>query len=104
MYTLHQPFVDCLVHTIFHFRVGIEVFHNDREIEFIQFKRWIENLYGNGTLELDNKSCEMISDSLYEAIASRYPERDIHISVSEDNENGSTIFYNTSRPIQLLKI
>ena len=46
----------------------------------------------------------MISDSLYEAIASRYPERDIHISVSEDNENGSTIFYNTSRPIQLLKI
>jgi hypothetical protein len=89
---------------IFHFRVGIEVFHNDREIEFIQFKRWIENLYGNGTLELDNKSCEMISDSLYEAIASRYPERDIHISVSEDNENGSTIFYNTSRPIQLLKI
>ena len=24
---------------IFHFRVRIEVFHNDRDIEFIQFKR-----------------------------------------------------------------
>ena len=88
---------------IFYFRVGIEVFHNDREIEFIQFKRWLENLYGNGILELNNKSCEMISDDLYEEIASRYPERDIHISVSEDNENGCTIFYNTTRPIQLLK-
>ena len=24
---------------IFHFRVSIDVFHNDRDIEFIQFKR-----------------------------------------------------------------
>ena len=38
---------------IFHFRVAIEVFHNDRDIEFIQFKRWLENLYGLGTIELD---------------------------------------------------
>jgi hypothetical protein len=30
---------------IFHFRVWIDVFHNDRDIEFIQFKRWLENLY-----------------------------------------------------------
>ena len=30
---------------IFHFRVWIEVFHNDRDIEFIQFKRWLEVLY-----------------------------------------------------------
>ena len=36
----------------FHFRVTIQVFHDDRDIEFIQFKRWLENLYA-GTLELD---------------------------------------------------
>jgi len=30
---------------IFHFRVRIEVFHNDRDIEFIQFKRWMQRLY-----------------------------------------------------------
>ena len=29
---------------IFHFRVAIAVYHNDRDIEFIQFKRWLENL------------------------------------------------------------
>lgn len=79
---------------IFHFRVGIQVFHNDRDLEFIQVKRWLENQYANGTLELNNKSCEMISDDLYETIATRYPSRNIVISVSEDGENGCEIFYN----------
>ena len=50
---------------IFHFRVGIDVFHNDRDIEFIQFKRWLENLYKDAILALDYKSCEMIADDLY---------------------------------------
>jgi len=77
---------------IFHFNVGIEIFHNDREIEFIQFKRWIESLYSS-KLELNNKSCEMISDDLYDIIAQKYPNRDIEISVSEDGENGSLIKY-----------
>jgi len=83
---------------IFHFNVAIEVFHNDRDIEFIQFKRWLEKLYAGGTLELNYKSCEMISDDLYEVIATRYPDRNIEITVSEDGENGATIYYNTIRP------
>lgn len=89
---------------IFHFNVAIEVFHNDRDIEFIQFKRWLENLYKGGTLELNYKSCEMISDDLYEQIATRYPDRNIEITVSEDNENGATIYYNTTKPYQQLAI
>ena len=89
---------------IFHFNVGIQVFHNDRDIEFIQFKRWLENLYAGGTLELNFKSCEMISDDLYEEIASRYPDRDVEITVSEDGENGATIAYNTTRPMQSMVV
>ena len=89
---------------IFHFEVAIEVFHNDRDIEFIQFKRWLENLYSQGTIELNFKSCEMISDELYEVIATRYPKRDIEITVSEDGENGATISYKTHQPIQQLAI
>jgi hypothetical protein len=88
---------------IFHFNVAIEVFHNDRDIEFIQFKRWLENQYSQGILELNFKSCEMISDDLYEVIASRYPERNIEITVSEDGENGATIYYYTHKP-QLISI
>ena len=83
---------------IFHFEVSIEVFHNDRDIEFIQFKRWLENQYSQNILKLDYKSCEMISDDLYEVIATRYPDRNIVIQVSEDNENGATIVYNTYKP------
>ena len=30
---------------MFHFKVMIEVFHDDRDIEFILFKRWLEGLY-----------------------------------------------------------
>ena len=88
---------------IFHFEVAIDVFHNDRDIEFIQFKRWLEKLY-TGVLELDHKSCEMISDELYEQIANRYPGRDIKITVSEDGENGATIYYNCNRPYKQLSI
>ena len=90
---------------IFHFRVWIDIFHNDRDIEFIQFKRWLENLYSgtgpyneNRVLELDFKSCEMIADDLYTQIAARYPERAVWIEVAEDGENGCLIKYELSRP------
>ena len=83
---------------IFHFKVHIDVFHNDRDIEFIQFKRWLENLYKDSILELDYKSCEMIADDLYIQIASRYPNRAVWIEVSEDGENGCLIRYEISRP------
>ena len=78
---------------IFKFRISIEVFHDDRDIEFIQFKRWLEKLYAESTLTLDFKSCEMISDDLYLQINERYPGRDVHIEVSEDGENGSLTQY-----------
>lgn len=91
---------------IFHFRVSIDVFHNDRDIEFIQFKRWLESLYNgsNTVLELDWKSCEMIADDLYIQIADRYPGRAVVIEVSEDGENGCSISYNLTRPTQSIVI
>ena len=89
---------------IFHFDVAIEVFHNDRDIEFIQFKRWLENQYSQNILQLDYKSCEMISDDLYDVIATRYPDRSISIQVSEDNENGAHIVYNTTTNLHKLAI
>ena len=78
---------------IFHFKVAIEVFHDDRDIEFIQFKRWLLNLYKDGTILSDFKSCEMMSDDLYIAITKKYPGRRIEIDVSEDGENGSHAVY-----------
>ena len=76
---------------MFHFRVMIAVNHNDRDIEFIQFKRWLTKLYEGSILQLDFKSCEMIAEDLYIQIAKKYPGRTVVIEVSEDNENGCKI-------------
>ena len=91
---------------IFHFRVSIDVYHNDRDIEFIQFKRWLESLYSGqqNCLRLEYKSCEMMADELYLRIADRYPNRNVVINVSEDNENGCEIHYNLTKPYQQLSI
>jgi hypothetical protein len=91
---------------MFHFRVWIDVFHNDRDLEFIQFKRWCESLYhGQGAvLSLDHKSCEMMADDLYIQIASRYPGRRVHIEVSEDGENGALIRYELTQPLNNIVI
>ena len=79
-------------HTFF-FRVEMDVFHNDRDVEFIQFKRWMERLYSEGTIQLDYKSCEMIADDLANQIHAKYPDRCIIVSVAEDNENGAIKHY-----------
>jgi len=114
---------------IFHFRVWIDVFHNDRDIEFIQFKRWLLSLYtpsgslgynlpdravsnnqdrtglaSTHRLELDYKSCEMIADELYTCVADRYPGRSVWIEVAEDGENGCLIKYETHRPYNSVTI
>lgn len=78
---------------IFHFKVTIEVAHNDRDIEFIQFKRWLESLYADGTMEADFKSCEMLAEDLIQVISNKYPNRSMLVSVFEDDENGAILRY-----------
>ena len=78
---------------IFHFRVELEVFHDDRDVEFILLKRELEGLYTTGTLQLNNMSCEMIARELLDYIKTYYPGRDSTIQVSEDNENGCSLVY-----------
>lgn len=90
------PGVEFLKHPhrhMFHFRVTVQVFHDDRDIEFILLKRELENLFDDGTLQLDYKSCEMLSDELADYVLTNYPNRKVTIEVSEDGENGSTATY-----------
>lgn len=81
---------------IFHFKVYIAVTHDDRDIEFIQFKRWLEKCYSDGTLELNHKSCEMIARELNATISARYPGRETWIDVSEDGENGAFLKFSNN--------
>lgn len=91
---------------MFHFRVWLDVNHNDRDVEFIQFKRWLERLYSSnqGVLSLDYKSCEMMSDDLYVQIAAKYPGRTVWIEIAEDGENGALVKYETHQPYQSISI
>ena len=97
-------FLGYLHRHIFKFRVQIEVFTDDRDIEFIQFKRWLQRVYDMASdsggeddvtemLNLDFKSCEMIADELAAKILHKYPGRDLVIDVSEDGENGASCYY-----------
>jgi hypothetical protein len=75
---------------MFHFRVRVSVTHNDRDIEFILFKRELESLY-QGTMNIDYKSCEMLAEELIAYITSKYPNRKVEVGVSEDGENGAIL-------------
>ena len=89
---------------LFKFRIAIEIFHNDREIEFHQFLNFCESLFSESRIDIDFKSVEMLSDELYVKIAEKYSSRDIKIEVSEDGECGCLIEYNTSKPLQSINI
>lgn len=89
---------------IFWFRIWIDVWHSNRDLEFIQFKRWLESLYSKDILQLDFKSVEMLADDLYIQIAERYPDRAVWIEISEDGENGCLVKYELTRPAQNIKI
>lgn len=78
---------------IFHFRVEMEVFNDDRDVEFIQAKRIMESFYTDGTININHMSCEMLARALHKQCAARWPDRDCVIEVSEDGENGCRIYF-----------
>lgn len=87
---------------VFGFRVTIQVFHDDREIEFHMFKNWLTSLY-EGDLKVDYKSCEMLAQELLEKILGKYncAERMVAVEVSEDGECGATIGSYPTQPVNL---
>lgn len=78
---------------IFHFKVEMEVFHDNRDVEFIQAKRIMERWYSDGTLQLNHKSCEMMARELYAKCLEQWPSRCYTIEVSEDGENGCRLVF-----------
>lgn len=73
---------------VFYIRAHKNVFHDDRDIEFIMLKheieRYLKTQYPDG--QLGAKSCEMLGRELMERF-------DLcQIDVSEDNENGAIIY------------
>jgi hypothetical protein len=78
---------------MFHVTAKKAVNHDDRDVEFIMFKRDIENflrdMYYDSvarTHRFGPMSCEMIARELFEYFDCEY------VSVYEDNENGAEVY------------
>ena len=87
---------DYLLHPhrhVFHFRVETTVEHDNREIEFITFKRELkkqaERIVSPGYVV--PYSCEEIAKHLILYMKNVYGDRDYTVEVSEDGENGATV-------------
>lgn len=91
---------------IFHVRYQITVFHTDREIEFWllvhDVNEAIKTLYQDVTTYpnahyLGAKSCEMIAQDIYHQLRQKYNylNRKVVIEVTEDDNNGSVIEFET---------
>tara|TARA_R110002096_G_C14118334_1_gene680588 strand:- start:142 stop:489 length:348 start_codon:yes stop_codon:yes gene_type:complete len=70
-----------------------KVNHDDRDVEFIMFKRdiidYLHEEYFNSltrTHEFGSRSCEMLAKEIMEAFGC------VYVSVFEDNENGAEVY------------
>lgn len=74
----------------------IEVFHEDRELEFIMVKHLINNFLKERIFDnvwhMDTLSCEQVALMIYNLLKEKYGfERKISVEVSEDNENSAIV-------------
>ena len=83
---------------IFHIEAEIEVFHNDRELEFIMIKHKIDRCIGwhldnNGVWQMGAMSCEQVAEEVLGMLQEEYgTDRRMCVSVFEDNENGCRVW------------
>jgi len=83
---------------MFHVEAEIEVFHDDRELEFIIVKRKLDEFLASFK-DINSGSCEMIACKIQSFIKKTYPyynnmgktERYVNVKVFEDGENGAYI-------------
>ena len=77
-------------HHEFKVTVWIEQFHDNRDIEYICFQRWLDKVIKSLKLH-ENKSCEMLASALREKIKKKYKNREVKIEVNEDGYYGAYI-------------
>lgn len=77
---------------IFHFELKKEVYHDDRDVEFIMFKREVEKHIkseyfstASQVCEFEYRSCEMLAKELLQKFGC------VQVSVFEDGENGAVV-------------
>lgn len=75
---------------LFHFRVEMDVMHDDRDVEFhdvLQYCKFVTS----DSRDYGPMSCEAIARMLLERVNHKWPDRNASVTVSEDNECGATV-------------
>lgn len=76
---------------IMHITTDIDVTHNDRELEFIMVKHYIDSVLREVTLP-NTVSCESIAEYIVHRLQDKYgSNRYYRVLVEEDGENGAMI-------------
>jgi len=86
-------FLSDLHRHMFHITLKKQVFHDDRDIEFIMFKRDVQN-YLTDIYYRDDYRCYMFGSHSCEMIAKELLQKFncVYVSVWEDNENGAECY------------
>jgi hypothetical protein len=74
---------------LFHVEVRLEVFHDDREVEYHDLLDFCREAFPGG--DMGTSSCEMMAHALLQKVEENYPGRTITVSVFEDGEVGAII-------------
>lgn len=78
---------------VFNYEVELEVYHDDRELEFIMVKHDIEDYLAQRNENWDDRtSCEQMAQFIGGWLQAKHGfERELTVSVFEDNENGAKV-------------
>lgn len=83
---------------IFGVEVQMDVFSDDREVEFIMLKHKVDNWFRShcnkeGIWKMETLSCEQVGKKLLTYLESEYgTNRQMIITVDEDGENGAYVY------------
>lgn len=85
---------------IFKVNVHVEQKHNERDVEYIMLKQWLENevLFRYHKQDVGSLSCEAMAEQIVRDVQKRHPSRYLVVSVLEDGENGAVLTFDPSRP------
>lgn len=78
--------------------IEMEVFNDDRELEFILVKRDLQEVFNTGLIDVKyvDKSCETICKEIISLLIDKYGNREIIVTASEDGENAGRVYFKPS--------
>ena len=83
-------FLRALHRHIFVVTVWVEQFNDERDVEYILFKRWLDQQLAAASFP-EEASCEWMARYLGELVRQTYPGRRVQVEVAEDGENGALL-------------